>query len=114
MSKESSKIVLIFVRYFVILLAALSNLYLFYIVFTPLTVYTASCLLSLGYPVYTSGSTIVANSLPIEIVEACVAGSAYYLLFLLNLAVPMPLRKRILSILFVFASFLVINILRIF
>jgi exosortase/archaeosortase family protein len=53
-------------------------------------------------------------STPIEIVDACVAGSAYYLLLIFNLSVPnIKLTKRIKMLCFAFISFLIVNIVRI-
>ena len=54
------------------------------------------------------------NNIFIEIIEACVAGSAYYLLFILNLSIPninLPKRFKLLFISFV--SLLIVNIIRI-
>jgi len=48
------------------------------------------------------------------LIRACIAGSAYFLLFILNLSVPMKLKKRIYSLAFSFFIFLAINIIRIF
>src|SRR3989344_4485587 len=49
-----------------------------------------------------------------SIIPACIAGSAYYLLLILNLSTPMDKKKRLKSIFFLMSSFLFINILRIF
>jgi exosortase/archaeosortase family protein len=61
-----------------------------------------------------SGTTINLNSAVVEIIPACVAGSAYYLLTILNLTTPMNFKKRVLSLLFSYGFLLIINILRIF
>jgi exosortase/archaeosortase family protein len=54
------------------------------------------------------------NNLFIEIIEACVAGSAYYLLLILNLSTPsIKFPKRFKLILISFASLLIVNIIRI-
>ncbi len=48
-------------------------------------------------------------------IAACIAGSAYYLLLILNLSTPgIKLKKRISMILWAFSVFLAVNILRIF
>jgi len=47
------------------------------------------------------------------IVPACVAGAAYYFLLILNLTTPMPLSKRLKTILFSLLIFYLINTIRI-
>ncbi len=106
----------IFVRYLLMILVALPGLWIFYFIFTPLTVYPVYFLLNLFFETTLSGSTItISNTFPIEIVRACVAGSAYYLLLILNLSTPnIILRKRLKIILESFLALLIINLLRIF
>ncbi|GIU68575.1 MAG: hypothetical protein KatS3mg001_425 [Candidatus Pacearchaeota archaeon] len=112
-----NKILEIVFRYVVMLLVALPNLALFYFIFTPLTVYPTYFLLNLFYDAsLISKDIILVNDLiPIELIEACIAGSAYYLLFILNFSTAkINLNKR-LKILFVsFFLFLILNIIRIF
>lgn len=105
-------------RYIVMIFLGLFNLALIYFIFTPLTVYPVYFILS-----KLNDSTILISLKPIpailfkgyiaQIINACVAGSAYYLLLVLNLSTLMDLKKRIKSLSFVFISFLVINIIRI-
>ena len=60
-------------------------------------------------------SFFILDKFSIEIIKACVAGSAYYLLFILNVSVPkIKFKKRIKMLLFSFAFFLILNIIRIF
>ena len=88
---------------------------LFYLVFLPLTVYPVYFLLSLFFSVSISGAILTANSAEIEIINACIAGSAYFLLLVLNLSTPkITFGKRIAVLFFDFSIFLLINILRIF
>ena len=57
---------------------------------------------------------IINNQLPIQLIPACIAGAAYYLLLVLNLSTPeIKLKKRIKAIIFSFSVFLVLNVLRI-
>ena len=101
-------------RYFILLILGLSNLFLFYYIFTPLTVYPSFWILSLFSNAVLSHPNILnINNQIIEIIPACVAGAAYYFLLLLNLTTSMSLKKRINSLLFIFLTFLAINILRI-
>ena len=103
------------IRYFIIILLGLPPLWFFSKVFTPLTIYPVLFILGLFFDVILSGATIlVSSTFAIEIIEACVAGSAYYLLLILNLSTPkINLSKRIKMLLLGFLIFLVLNILRI-
>ena len=114
--RESSnkKSIFIILRYLILLIIGL-NLYLIYKIFTPLTIYSVSFLLKLIYPIIVSGTMIFINQvITIEIIPACVAGSAYLLLLILNLFVEMRIRQRIYSILFSLGLLFILNVLRIF
>ena len=113
---NSSDISNILVRYFILVLIALPGLVIFYSIFTPLTVYPVYFLLGLFFDVVLlSKIHLLVNNIPIELIPACIAGSAYYLLLVLNLSTPkIKLKKRVYAILFSFAAFLILNILRIF
>jgi len=103
-----------FLRYALILIVAIPNLWIFYLIFTPLTLYVSYFLLDVFFSTTLVGSTILVNNCaPIEIINACTAGSAYYLLFLLNLATP-RLKRRFTALLFSFSAFFLLNIARIF
>jgi hypothetical protein len=102
-------------RYLLAVLLSLSNLFLFYLVFTPLTVFPSYFLLKLIYPAVLSGNVILINDFVILLNGACIAGSAYLLLALLNLTTPgmKPLKR--LGIFFLgAAALLLFNIVRIF
>lgn len=99
-------------RYLTLLILGIF-LSIFYIIFTPLTIYPVNFILNLIYTSNISGNSIILPSAIIEIVEACIAGSAYFLLLILNLSTPMELKKRTYSLLFIFVSLLIINIMRI-
>ena len=111
---ESRQVLYLLFRYLALVLIALPNLFLFYFIFTPLTIHPVNFFLNLIYDSSIQGNSIMVNNIVIVLVDACIAGSAYYLLLLLNLSVPIPVPKRIKTILFSFFSFLAINILRIF
>lgn len=98
---------------YIILLAFGIGISLFYEVFTPLTIYPVYAILSIFYDAFLYETLIIINGYGIEIVGACIAGSAYFLLLALNLAIPMKPKTRANSILFLFGSLLIINILRI-
>ncbi|MEK6840805.1 MAG: pacearchaeosortase [Nanoarchaeota archaeon] len=104
-------------RYLILVIVAVPNLWLFYLLFTPLTVYPVYWLLGLFYDASLLGKGIVVINqfLSIELTKACIAGSAYYLLLILNLSTPkISLSKRAKMIVFSFVAFLIVNILRIF
>jgi len=103
----------IFIRYIILVLLALGNLYLFYQIFTPLTIYPSLWVLKLFYNAYIQGNILTANNIQISLIQACIAGAAYYLLCILNLTTPIPLKTRIKSLCFLLFSFLILNILRI-
>jgi len=107
------KIFNIFFRYFLLFFSSLNNLYLFYLIFTPLTVYPIYGILSLFYNLSLSGTTIFIGELSISLIPACIAGSAYFLLLMLNLSNPMSAKQRLYSILFSFSFLLLLNMLRI-
>ncbi len=107
----------IFFRYFLIILVALPNLFLFYFIFTPLTIYPLLFLFNLFFEnvLLLNNTFYFTGNYFIEIIGACVAGSAYYLLFILNVSVPkINFKKRLKMILFSFTFLLILNIIRIF
>jgi exosortase/archaeosortase family protein len=104
---------LILLRY-IILLLIIFTIPLIYKIFFILTIYPVVYLLELFFQVSLNQDMIlIYPDTLIQIIPACVAGSAYLLLIILNLAVPMDYKKRILSILFSFSILLVLNISRI-
>ena len=106
----------IFIRYLIIFLIALPNLFIFYLIFTPLTIYPLFGLFKLFFKdVLLINSTFqISGQFSIEIIKACIAGSAYYLLFILNFSIPnISVKKRLKMLLFSFFLLLVLNIARI-
>lgn len=116
MNKLEEKLGSIFIRYFLMILGGLSGLAIFSIVFTPLTLYPSYFLLDLFFNTSLSGIVILINGIfPIEIIESCVASSAYYLLFILNLSIPnIKIKKRLTILGESFLILLIVNLLRIF
>ena len=105
----------IFIRYLIMVVLALENFWLFYLVFTPLTIYPVYFIMSLFFDTILIGNVmIINNEIPIELIKACIAGSAYYLLFVLNLSTPkINIGKRIKMLLLAFSALLAFNIFRI-
>lgn len=115
MKELKKSLISIVIRYFFLILASIQGLWIFYFIFTPLTIYPVYFLLNLFFDASLSAGTIIIGKFHIEIIEACVAGSAYYLLLILNLSVPnIKIKKRILMIGLSFVILLIVNILRIF
>ena len=115
-NKPRNKSFLILLRY-IILLGLMFTLPLIYKIFTPLTIYPSIILLKLFYNIAVNNSMdliVINNQTFIKIISACIAGSAYLLLLILNLSIPMKLKKRIYLIFLSFFILLILNILRIF
>jgi len=116
---KTKELIDIVFRYLLILLLAIGNLAIFYLIFTPLTVYPVFWLLKIFYTISINGNilSIAINNtyIGIELIKACIAGAAYFLLLALNLITRnIKLKARVLSILFTFAVFLFLNVIRIF
>jgi|SRR3989344_101110 len=107
--------IFLFLRYLFLLLVGLFNLELFYLIFSPLTVYPVFGFLYL----FDDKANLLAGQLLFfkgnyaSLIPACIAGAAYYMLLILNLSTPMDVKKRAISVALLIFSFLVINILRI-
>lgn len=106
----------ILLRYGIAMIVAILALVfpLFYIIFRPLTVFPVFWLLGLFYNVSLSEleSLIIAGH-EIIFIDACIAGSAYVLLFLLTaLTRDISFRKRVLLFLFDALLLLALNIIR--
>ena len=113
LKKDDKAILGIFMRYLVMLLFVLLA-YFIYDMLTPLTVYASAYLLKLFYSVNIKGHLIILNrSFFIEIISACVAGSAYVLLFIINFSTPMKKKQRFYSVTFSFLVLFILNVLRI-
>jgi len=116
MKKKRNAIYSIFLRYFILVITALPSFWIFYFIFSPLTVFPVYWLIKLIFGATLLGKVIFVGNYPspIEIVDACVAGSAYYLLLIFNLSIPnIKFSKRVKMVAFAFFSFLIINIIRI-
>ena len=107
-------------RYGILLVVGVANLILgdsglFYTLFTPITIDPVFYFLNIIYEGVTvfGTDTVFLGGYYATIIPACVAGSAYYLLLILNMTTPMSVKKRISCLIFVFALFLAMNIARI-
>ncbi len=102
-------------RYILLLLLPLGNLWLFYTIFTPLTFWLVVLILGQFKELIVSSSiaAFVVDGVRVSLIPACIAGSAYYLLCILNLTTPMLLRKRLQSLMFLLGCFYFLNVARI-
>ncbi len=114
MDKQLEKVVGMFSRYFFLLLLGIGNLYIFYKILTPLTIQSVGMILSLFTKTIISGNMILMKGVVIEIVPACVAGAAFYLLFLLifSTAEVKP-RKRFFALVTSVSILFFLNVIRI-
>jgi len=88
---------------------------IFYLIFTPLTMLFLSSMLKLLFSIKVFSNFIFYNGIAIEIIPACIGGSAYYLLFLLNILTPqIKSRTRLYAFIFSAALFFIFNLLRLF
>ena len=114
MNKQSNRILGLFTRYIALLLLGAGNLYIFYKVLTPLTLRTVSGILAIFSPVTVADNLIRFRGIIIEIVPACVAGSAFFLLLFLILATAeIKPGKRSLLIVISMLSLFLLNVVRI-
>jgi len=88
MDKTAKQFTDIIIRYTILIFSAFPNLFLFLFYIHPSN--NLSYLLStkLFFESSLMGNIILVNKIPVEIISACIAGSAYYLLFILNLSIP--------------------------
>lgn len=112
MNKKEQAIVMVLVRYLVLLAFGLLS-GLLYLVFFYLTIFPSYFLLKLFYDASLNGNILNVAGFEISIVSACVAGSAYYLLLILNLTTAMSRKQRIFSLLFSLLLLLAANVVRI-
>lgn len=113
---NSKPIGLALARYFFLLVIALVMAYsdVFYRFFLILTIYPVDFLLDFFYESFVYQGYILVESTSISLIQACIAVSAYFLLLILNFTTPMPPKQRMKTLIFSFASLLLLNILRIF
>lgn len=99
------------IRYLTIILFGLGNLFLIYKILTPLTLASVNLVLSTFYKTTVIENTLATSAFTIELIPACVAGSAFYLLLILNLST--PIKNPTKPLLFSLGTFFIFNIARI-
>lgn len=115
MKTDEKKYFSIVLRYLILLLIALPGMSIFYYLFLPLTKYPIYFFVNFFYEhTFLMNNILFIGKKSIELVEACIAGSAYYFLLILNLSTAkIEIKKRLKLLAFTFGLFLLINILRI-
>ena len=104
----------ILVRYsLLVIVGALFFVGVLYKALLPLTLYPSYFILGLFHEALAIDNLIVIGNTVIEIIPACVAVSAYFLLAALTLATPMAPKKALKAFFFLFLLFLGANIIRI-
>lgn len=104
------------VRYLFLVLLVFSGYNIIYFILGKVTIYPSLWLLKLVYhstSLLPGTNTLFVSGYYIDIIEACIAVAAYYLLLFLNLTTHMTIQKRVKSIIFLVFSFLILNVLRI-
>ena len=115
MNKREKDFYFIFFRYIIILLFGIGNLFVFYLVLTPVTTYSVYGVLSLYHEVKLGKSEILfLENFNVGLIDSCIAGGAFYLLFILVMSTgDIDLKKRLNILLYSFLMFLFLNIFRI-
>ena len=112
MCNLKTKITFMILRYLSAIAAAIA-LPLIYLALRPITIYPIFLITSLLYNSSLQNNVLVIGSHSITFIDACIAGSAYLLLFILNVLVPMNLKRRIYVLILDFFLLLLFNITRI-
>ncbi|MEK6914191.1 MAG: pacearchaeosortase [Nanoarchaeota archaeon] len=111
---SKNKIYLILSRYLILLLIVLISPLIIVFILKPLTIKLSVFLLDIFYNISINRNLIIINyKTYISIIDACIAGSAYLLLLILNLTTPMKENIRIKSFIFSWILLFILNILRI-
>lgn len=114
MKKKDKDLLFIFVRYLVILLIGLGNLYLFYLMFSPITIFLTKGVLALFSDVFFVGNAFNFRGFSFILANPCIAGAAYYLLFILVMSIGnIDWKKRLWMVLSSFGMLIFLNVSRI-
>ncbi len=113
MKKRFNSLINLGLRYSILVLFGVLGVGFFHIILYPLTIYPVLFLLKLFFDASLISNILLIEGHSIEIIGPCLAGSAYYLLLILNLSTP-KIKNRINLLIFSLFVLLLINILRIF
>ena len=114
MKNDDKKFLDIVIRYAILIVVSAIGVKIFHTLFFPLTIYPSYWAIDLLYSPILFGDTIFVGREAIQIIGACIAGSAYMFLLILNLATPkIKAKTRIKLGLFSFGIFFLVNLFRI-
>lgn len=109
-----SQLLSIVFRYVFLIVIGFFGLNLFYIIFSPITINFSYKFLSLFFEVIKQENVLLINNHSIEIINACIAGGAYFLFLILSFSLAkINFIKRILLVLFSWTCFFILNFIRI-
>ena len=108
---ENLKSFYLFIRYSLVLAILVSNVLAFFL--PVLTIKSVYYLINLFVSAVLFQNIIIFQGKMVVIIPACIALSAYYLLLILNFTTPMPLKKRIYTLVFSLLALFIINVIRI-
>jgi exosortase/archaeosortase family protein len=101
-------------RYFFLIIIGFFGLNVFYNLFSPITINLSYKFLSLFFEVIKQGNVLLINNHSIEIINACIAGGAYFLFLILSFSIAkINFIKRIFLVLFSWFCFFILNLARI-
>lgn len=114
MKGETRELLDLVVRYLIIFLVGLGDLYIFYVILKPLTLNGVGLVLGVFYDVVLLVDGFIVGGVIFNLVSACVGGAAFYLLFILIMSCrDIGVAKRLRIVLFAFLLLYVFNVLRI-
>jgi len=114
MNKQHKKILRLILRYLLVLILGLGNLFILQKILTPLTIHATNIILGIFTNTTLIINTIYTSFLIIEIAPSCVATSAFYLLLFMLLSTSnMTLKTRFSAALTAFTILFILNIARI-
>lgn len=100
-------------RYLILIILGLGNLAIIYAILAPITLYSTNFVLNLFSSFTIQGTSLISSQFTIDLVSACIAGAAYYLLIILNLSTPIPIKTRFKALAFSIILFFIVNVTRI-
>jgi len=112
--RDKKDLIDLVVRYLLIVVLGLGDLFIFYYLFGPLTIKAVISIVSLYSHVLVMQNDIVVNGVLFTFVGACIGGSAYYLLFILALSTRnVRVIDRVKAVLLSFFFLYIFNVFRI-
>ena len=99
-------------RYLCVLILGFGDLFLFYLILTPITIFVFYHLISIFVATSLTRAGILIGNYVVEIIKPCVSAAGYYLLFILGMTTRVKSNIRFKAIITAFGIFFGFNILR--